>query len=152
MSTPSLSLLIPIIVRPNSALVVCPSSTFVTVFEPGMPLCPSDCPARSSVWTCPLCCGSFEHSRSFKVHIRRLSQQCSRPKCCLNPRDIHHCLLVARFAGADFHSKAANFCAHFYAFVARAISPSRSVEVSSRLVAEWLDAAKCADGRALPEC
>ena len=103
-------------------------------------------------WTCPLCFKSLSHRHSFKGHIRRLVKQSTRPKCHLNPRDINHNRLVSRFAGADFFTKAANFCAHFYAFVARAISKSRPDDVSRRLVADWLNAAVATDGRAFPVC
>ena len=108
--------------------------------------------AGGSEWPCPLCSKPLSHRHSFKGHIRRLVKQSTRPKCHLNPRDIHHNRLVSRFEGADFFSKAANFCAHFYAFVARAISKSRPDDVSRRLVAEWLNAARATDGRAFPVC
>ena len=108
--------------------------------------------AVGSEWPCPLCCKCLEHRHSFKGHIRRLVKPSSRPKCHLNPRDIHHCRLVSRFEGADFYSQATNFCAHFHAFVARAISKTRSDEASRRLVNEWLDAARATDGRSFPLC
>jgi hypothetical protein len=103
-------------------------------------------------WVCPFCSKVLTHRHSFKGHIRRLVKQSSRPKCHLNPRDVSHLCLVHRFPGHDFYTQANNFCAAFYAFVARAISKARADDISRRLVNAWLESARARDGRPFPTC
>ena len=96
----------------------------------------------SSRWKCHVCGKVLQDAATFKGHIRRLAMPSSRPKCHLNPQDLHHQRMVARFGsdGFEFHQRVPLFCRAFYGFVRAAVSAKYDDDESFFLISSWIAA------------
>jgi hypothetical protein len=93
-------------------------------------------------WQCPVCGKVLQHKDSFRGHIRKLVHSSTRPKCHLNPCDVTHQAMVARFAGATFYEKAAAFCRELNSQVKWSCTKRDDDEQSWQHVLLWIAAAK----------
>jgi len=95
-----------------------------------------------SRWKCHVCGKVLQDAASFKGHILRLYKPSSRPKCHMNPQDLRHQLMVARFGSEDavFHQRVPIFSAAYYRFVRVAISAKYDDDQSFELVSAWMAA------------